>query len=222
MPIAWVPPELFDEGASATLKAVMTDMKKVVRNLKSDAQQGIVMPQDFDPETKQPRYKLELMSAPGTRVIDTGKVIARYAQQIAMTVMADFIMLGHEAVGSFALSSSKTHMFALALGAWLDIIAAVINEQAIPTLLLLNGRSLETRPLLQHADIESKDLGELATYLQTLAAAGATIFPDDDLERHLKELAGLPVTTKVEGEDEEEEPDEPEDDADEESASIED
>ena len=105
-------------------------------------------------------------------------------------------------------------MWSLALGAWLDSIAATINEQAIPLLLLLNGRTLDTRPLLTHGDIESADLNELATYLQTLTAAGATIFPSPELERHLLELANLPVVQEEvdDSEPDQEEPDQEEPD----------
>lgn len=46
--------------------------------------------------------------------------------------MSDFLLLGHQQVGSFALSSDKTHLFSMALGAYLDIICEVFNSQGIP------------------------------------------------------------------------------------------
>ena len=46
----------------------------------------------------------------------TGPIIERHSRHIAMTAMADFILLGHEAVGSFALADSKTDLFGVALG----------------------------------------------------------------------------------------------------------
>jgi site-specific DNA-methyltransferase (adenine-specific) len=64
---------------------------------------------------------------------DVSKAIERNKVAIASTVLADFILLGHEAVGSFALSSSKTGMFATAMGAWLDAIADTLNAlMAVP------------------------------------------------------------------------------------------
>ena len=45
------------------------------------------------------------------RQFDTNAIINRYDTKIAMTVLADFLMLGHNKVGSFALSSDKTGFF---------------------------------------------------------------------------------------------------------------
>jgi len=50
---------------------------------------------------------------------------------MAMTVLADFILLGHEAVGSKSLGVSKIELFTMALSAWLDEVSAVMNEYAI-------------------------------------------------------------------------------------------
>lgn len=60
-------------------------------------------------------YEAELLSTGGTRQFDTNAIINRYDAKIAQTVMADFIMLGHEQTGSFALSEDKTELFAVAL-----------------------------------------------------------------------------------------------------------
>ena len=56
-----------------------------------------------------------------------------------MTVLADFIFLGHQQNGSWALSSDKTELFAMACGAYLDIIAETFNSQGIPNLIDING-----------------------------------------------------------------------------------
>jgi hypothetical protein len=56
-----------------------------------------------------------------------------------MTMLADFVLMGHENVGSFALSSDKTALFAVALGGWLDGIRDIFNLHAIPRLVAING-----------------------------------------------------------------------------------
>ena len=76
-------------------------------------------------------YQAELLSTGGTRQFDTNAIINRYDTKIAQTVLADFIMLGHEKTGSFALSSDKTELFSVALGAFLDIICETFNNQGI-------------------------------------------------------------------------------------------
>jgi hypothetical protein len=57
-------------------------------------------------------YGFKLVSAAGTRQFDIGKSVERYKTDIATAVMADFMRLGHEGVGSYSLASSKTSLFA--------------------------------------------------------------------------------------------------------------
>lgn len=71
----------------------------MVKNLRRNESEGLVLPHG---------YEAELLSTGGTRQFDTNAIINRYDTKIAQTVLADFIMLGHEKTGSFALSSDKT------------------------------------------------------------------------------------------------------------------
>lgn len=190
-PMIYVDPDILDENASASKKAILTEYKDAVVNIRRDAQEGLIMPSIFDEHGNQ-LYKLELVSSGGNRQFDTNSIIQRYDQRIATTVLADFILLGQSTHGSFAMSSDKTGMFALALKAWLDIIASVLNEHAIPRLLRLNGMNTEKLPQLRFSDIETPDLGSLGNFIQVMANAGAALFPDPKLENHLREIASLP------------------------------
>jgi len=190
LPTAYVPPELLYENAGAKEKAMLAEIKKIVRNVRMDSQMGIVFPQAFD-DSGNRLYEFKLLSAPGGKQFSTNEIIVRYDQRIAMTVLADFILMGQSNVGSFALSSSKTMMFSTALGAWLDSIASMFNREAIPKLFAVNGWTGPV-PKLMHGDIETPDLGELGGYVTALANAGASLFPDDKLERHLRRMARLP------------------------------
>lgn len=192
LPIAWVPPELLDPNASSEDRAVLSEIKKIVRNVRRDEQEGIVYPLSYD-ENNNKLYDLTLLSTGGRRQFDTGAIVQRYDSRIAMTVLADFILLGHEKVGSFALSSDKTNLFSVALGAWLDSICEVFNRKAVPQLFLLNGFKTDNLPKIVHGDIESIPLGELGDYINKLSGAGYPLFPNKDLEDELLRVAGLPV-----------------------------
>lgn len=123
---------------------------------------------------------------------NTDKIITRYDQRILMSVLADFLLLGHEKVGSFALSNNKTSLFSVALGAWLDSICAVINQYAIPRLMTLNAIPLEIAPKLTHGDVEEWSLTELAEYVSKLAGAGVP-FNTPEVITHFYEKAKFPV-----------------------------
>ena len=191
MPIAKIPIELLSTDRNAEQTATYNYIKDIVTRVKNDQQAGIIWPLVYD-ENKNELFKFELISSPSSRRYQTSEIIQRYSQQIAMTILADFILLGHEQVGSFALSSDKTELFAVALGAWLDSIEEVLNRHAVPRLFELNGFELEAFPYIRHGDIEKPDLAALGTFLQHLASAGAPLFPDLVLENRLREMADLP------------------------------
>lgn len=200
MPFAEVPLEILEENRSAEATATFNYIKDIVTKTKRDEQEGIIWPLVYDEDGNE-LYRFSLLSTGGRRTFDTGAIVQRYTQQMAMSVLADFILLGHEAVGSFALSSDKTELFAVALGSMLDAIEDVINRHAAPRLLALNGYSTDVKqPMVRHGDIEKPDLQELIQYVSGLASAGAPIFPDLVLENRLRELADLPLITEEERE----------------------
>lgn len=159
------------------------EAEEMVQGVRRDQMEGVVKPNGWE---------FSLLSTGGRRQIDVGAVIERYDRRIAMTVLADFILLGHEKVGSFALASSKTDLFGVALGAWLDSIAAVFNRYAIPRLFALNpGLPQEYLPQLKHGDIESPDLKELGAFIKDMTGVGV-IIPDPELESYVRQVAHLP------------------------------
>ena len=190
LPVAFVPPELLDANATPAQKQMLAELINIVTNIRRDEQEGIIFPMVYDDQGHL-EYDLKLLSTGGTRQFDTNEIIGRYNTQIAMSMLADFLFLGHEKVGSFALSSDKTDLFATALGAWLATISAAC-EGAFRTLLELNGMDVALTPKLQHSDIESLDLTVLATYIATLTKA-RLITPDAPLEAWLREQAGMPI-----------------------------
>ena len=80
-----------DEYAAELAKA-----ERIVRSVRRDEREGIVLGNG---------WKFSLTSTGGRRQFDTNQIIERYDTRMAMTVLADFVLLGHQAVGSFALSS---------------------------------------------------------------------------------------------------------------------
>ena len=150
------------------------------------------MPMAYDEDTKQPLYKFELMTSGGSRQFDTNTIIERYEQRILMTVLADFIMVGHQDTGSYALHVDKTGIFRSALNAIVKSIANVFNRVEIPRLFALNGWSIESLPKLMPTDVDPPDLAQLGAFIQQMSAAGMTFFPDDDLESFLRTTAKLP------------------------------
>ena len=201
LPVMKVPAQIMSPNASSTEQAIYTECKNIIRDIRRDEQEGVIFPSDIDPETNQPQYSLELLSTGGTRQFNTNEIINRYDQRIAMTVMADFLMLGHEKVGSFALSSDKTSLFAVAIGSFLEQIKSVLNNRAVKQLFAINGIKLDNYPKIQCSDIEKPDLQQFSEFMVKMAQTGMPLFPDKNLEQHIRDMAGLPEATEDDGDD---------------------
>lgn len=191
---AFIPAEIIAQATPEAI-TIYESYKEAVTRTNRGEQEGLLMASDRD-EAGNRLYEFSLLTSGGARQFNTGEIIQRYKTEIAMTAQADFMMVGHEQVGSFSLHSDKTQMFAVALGTYLANIAEIINTYAIPRLLKLNGYALTAYPKLVFGDIEKQDLMVLAQFVATLAGAGV-VTPNNELEDHLLGLANLP---KKEGE----------------------
>lgn len=172
-----------DEARTSLQKA-----EAIVTSIRRDTREGLVVPDG---------WKLELLSAGGKRNFDTNQIIERYDKRIAMTTLADFILLGQQSTGSFALSSDKTELFGTAMGTYLDIVCDVFNTQGIPRLIDLNAEhfnGFSDYPIMTHGDIEDVDLTALGQFVNQMVGCGA-LTPDENLENYLRQAAHLPKRT---------------------------
>ena len=194
-PVLYTPPNmnLWDPDDKESQEA-LSWARDIVTGIKQDSEMGIVLPGG------EGGWKLELLHGNTGKAIDTNAVIERYDKRIATTVLADFVMLGQQSVGSFALASSKTKIFALAVGTYLDVICDVFNSQGIPRLIDLNGKAfsqIADYPHMVHGDIEDKDLAVFGEFLQRVSASGI-LQPDEQIEDYVRRVAGLPSRLETE------------------------
>lgn len=197
LPVAYVPPQLLSSNATPAEASARAGIEKLIRGIKRNENEGIVFPLAYDDQGRE-LYKLTLLSAGGGRQFDTDKVVSRYDQRIAMTVLADFILLGHEKVGSFSLGSTKVDLFTTAIAQIAQSIADVFNQHAIPRLLKVNGMDASRRPKLSFGDIHQINIAELADFIQKASGSGALVV-DEGLDEYLRQVSGLPP--KVESEE---------------------
>ena len=190
LPVAYLPPEYMSSGATAEQAAVFASIQNIVTSIKRNEQEGIVMPTLYDDEGHK-LFDLQLLSSGGSRQFDTDKVISRYDQRISMSVLSDFILLGHDRVGSYSLGTSKMDLWSMAVDSIAKNIAEVMNQYAIPRLMKLNGMNTSRLPILTYGEVSHVDLTEISDYISKLAQAGV-LMPDPKLEDYLRDLAGLP------------------------------
>jgi hypothetical protein len=171
---------------------VVDSMRKMVRSIRRNEQEGLIFPRQIDQETKQDDFAFELLGSGGARQFSTDPLIQRYAQWIFMTVLADWIMVGHQQTGTYNMHVDKTGIFKTALNATAQSIADVINRHAIPRLFAVNGWKPERLPIIKPSDVDPPDLTQLAQFMGATAGLGFTWGPDAEMETWLRNIAGMP------------------------------
>lgn len=184
------PPEGTDiwDDTDPDMVKINASLTKMVKSIRRDEYEGLVLPHGFE---------FELVSTGGARQFDTNAIINRYDTKIAMTVLADFLMLGHNKVGSFALSSDKTELFSVAISSFLDVICETFNNQSIPALIDINGdhfNGITDYPKMTHGEIEDVDVKSAGQFIKDMTGIGV-IVPDDALEDYVREIGHLPERT---------------------------
>jgi hypothetical protein len=197
LPIARIPADMILDNDS-----FFEEAKKVVTRIKKDEQWGVVWPLEYT-EQGNPLYEFDVMSSNGSASIAaTQDLISMYASDIAGTVLADFIRLGRDTVGSRALAEPKQQLFQKALQGWVDGIAEVINRHAVPRLFALNGFSLEVLPRFNPEQVEDTQLLDLATFIQGTANSGMDwgfLNDEDPITDQIRQLAGFDAAPETPG-----------------------
>lgn len=192
LPIVKVPHEYLRAKPGTEQYKMVQSMKKLVRSTRRNEQEGIVFPTAYDPDTKQPLFNFELMTSGGARQFNTDAMIRRYEERQLMTVLADFIMVGHQSTGTYNMHVDKTSIFRDALNATAGMISDVFNRHAIPRLFAINGWRPSELPKITPSHVDEPDLTQLAGFLSSTAGLGFSWGPDADLEKFLRKAAGLP------------------------------
>jgi hypothetical protein len=192
MPVARVPADYLTAPKGSKQDKVVQSFRRMVRGVRRDENEGLVLPAQYDQETKQPLFDFELMTSGGSRQFDTTTIIQRYEQRILMAVLADFILVGHEGVGSYSMHTDKTGIFRASLNSIVGAIADTLNRHAIPRLFEVNGWKPDELPKFEPSNVDPPDLQQLAAFITSTAGAGMQWFPDPELEKFIRDIARLP------------------------------
>ena len=157
LPKIGAPPEIFKETATADEKQMLSYLQDLGSKLRQDEVSYVLYPLEYDVKGHK-RFDVELLTSGGERAINIDVAIQRHDQRMLMSAMADFLLLGSKETGSYALGSTKFRAFLKAAKTWLDSICDTVNQQAIPPLLRLNGKSSDRAPYLQAGTLEDIDL----------------------------------------------------------------
>lgn len=190
IPVISIPLEYMTPDATKEQKATLAQFQRMGANIKRNEQAYIMMPSDVD-ESGNKLFDIKPFSSTGQSRVDANTVINRHAHHMMHSMLTDFILMGSQSVGSYALSSSKVMAFVTAIESYLDTIAYQFNHKAIPMLWEMNGWDSAKCPTIAHNGVESVDLEALGTFLKNAGGSGF-LTPDDDTEDAVRDIANLP------------------------------
>jgi hypothetical protein len=195
-----VPNELLEAAAAGDSNALaaLEQYKRIVTGIKVDEQMGLITPSDTyanadgtKSNVRMYEFKYNVPAGSKTQA-NFHPSIERYKLDIMTSVLADFLQLGHASRGTQSLAVTKVDLFFQATEGWLSSNAAVINDCGIRRLWEMNGFPQDTMPELQPDMPKRVDLDSLGMFVLQMSQAGARLFPDDDLENYLRDVADLP------------------------------
>src|SRR5262245_43407393 len=130
LPVVWGPARCFSQSATSEDLALRQYLEKMATGIRKDEQYGVAMPLAYD-ENGNKLFDISLLATGGESEVDTRAAIDAYKLDILQLGLADFLQIGHGAVGSKALVSTRRNFFEVAINVFADQIASVFNRHAI-------------------------------------------------------------------------------------------
>ena len=205
-PCLYLPSELIEKAASssttdpdvAAAQRAFQLYKNAIGRVRVDEQMGLLLPSDpyRDEDGKMTNvrmYEFQLVTPQhGRQSVDPDKTIERHSVQMLMTLLADFIKLGHEVRGTNNLAMTRVDMFYSAIEGWLNAAADVLNRFGLTRLFKMNGFDYKFLPKLVPDMPQRLDLDSLGAFIGNIAKAGMPLFPNEELEEYVRDAAGFP------------------------------
>lgn len=193
-----VPPELLVANPSPEDRATRNAIEDIGQQLVTGNRSVLVTPHTLDSDGDPTGYEFELIKGGGRPKIDVDAAIRYSDSRILTAVASQFLLLGQEKTGSFALADSQTNLFGYMMGSILDNIVETLNHKLVAELFSINGVPREFWPKFTHGDIESPDLDVVSKYVTSLVDSGV-IVPGPELEKHMREVGNLPLPEPLGG-----------------------
>ena len=172
LPVLFLPAQYLAADAPPEVQAVRMHYENAMRNLQMNQQSAMILPQIIDPDSKQPMFKLELLSVDGKKNFDITKIKEYYKNLIFTSLFSDVLVLGQSSTGSFALGSIKNSLSGAYAERLIYSIAETINNDLIRQTYILNSWDVSRMGTLDYDGLENADMESLSKYYQRVASVG--------------------------------------------------
>ena len=171
-PVLHIPMEFMSDNAPDSHKAFRKYCEESIRNIQAGKQAGMVMPVAFDEASKQPLFKIELLSTDGKRTFDIDQTKTYYKNLILTSLFGDLLTMGQTTTGSFALGAIKNSLSGSYAERIVDSIVDVLNQDLARTIYELNGWDTARMGSFDYDGLDTADLDNLGKFLQRTASVG--------------------------------------------------
>jgi len=177
-------PAQYLAGTEAPDKGVAAEaFKKIIDGHNNGTTAGLLVPQQYDPESKLPMFSYSLLESKGSNANNVESVIKGLQQDILSALSVDVLKLGADGSGSFSLAESKTSILALAIDSKLKEISSVLNSTLMKMLYQMNGWSCENMATFSYESTEEVDLTDFSSAVQRIFAVGGVEMTRDLMNR---------------------------------------
>lgn len=172
LPVLMLPAQYLAADAPPEVQAIRLYYENVMRNLQMNEQSAVILPQVIDPESKQPMFKLDLLSVDGKKNFDISKIKEYYKTLIFVSLFADILIQGTTSTGSFALGTIKNSLSGAYAERLISSIAEVLQNDLIKMTYQLNGWDESRMGKFDFDGIEPADLDTFSSAIMRMGASG--------------------------------------------------
>ncbi len=190
VPILKLPPQYLSKDATPDQVAIRQYYERSMANLQVNQQSAMILPNAYDPETRQPLFELSLLSMDGKKGFDTTKVKEYYKNLILTSLFADILIMGQSATGSFALGQIKNSLSGAMAESMIREIKSVFNNDLIRHTYELNGWNAARACTLDFENMESADLESFSKAVQRYAST-SVLEVDREVLNRVRESMGV-------------------------------
>ena len=126
----------------------------------------------YDPESKQPIFKFELLESKGGKAYDVPAICRKLQEDILNAMLCSQLYLTGNAADNYSIAEGRTNIMSLHLSYRLKEIAAVINNDLIPSLFAMNGWEQLEMPTIKFSDFDEQNIDDFGKFLQRVASQG--------------------------------------------------
>lgn len=137
------------------------------------------------------KWGIDLLKGDMVGIENLGNAIDRVMHEMARIIGVESMLVGDGSTGSLALSKDKSANLYLVVNSTLQDMAEAFDRDVLDPIWALNGFDEDLRPHLKTEDVAFKDIEQISAMLRDMAAAGATLSPDDPAIDDMRDLAGI-------------------------------